>query len=32
MQVGGRELQDRGDMGIHIVDSLSRAAETNTML
>ena len=29
---GGRETQERGDIGIHIVDSLRCTAETNTTL
>ena len=29
---GGREVQGRGDIGIHIADSLHCAAESNTTL
>ena len=29
---GGREIQEGGDIGIHIADSLHCTAETNTIL
>ena len=31
-QGGGREVQEGGDIGIHIADSLHCTAETNTTL
>ena len=31
-RVGRREVQERGDIGIHITDSLHCTADTNTAL
>ena len=32
MGVGGRDVHEEGDIGIHITDSLHCTAETNTTL